>query len=371
LGQADQKEVYRGSSKQDLLDLTREEMVGHLGASLDLAPFRARQLIAWLYRRCVTDFSQMTDIAKTVRDELAARCIISRPQCRTVLIAQDGTRKYLFQLADGNCIESVLIHQPSRWTLCVSSQVGCAIGCSFCRTAKMGFKRNLLAAEIVGQVLAVKEDIARLSAHETPPAAVEDFSNIVFMGMGEPLHNLDNVIRAVCILNDNLGLNYSARKITVSTSGLVPAIKKFGASRAGANLAISLNATTDAVRSVLMPINKKYPIAELIGALREYPLKRGRRITIEYVMISGLNDTLADLARLPKLLRGIPVKINLIPYNASPEESYAPPPPAHVAFWQQSLLDAGMNSTIRWSKGLDINAACGQLATAFKDKQAV
>ena len=338
---------------QDLLNFDREGLQDELVQNFGLESFRARQIISWLYKRRLTDIEQMTDISKQVRETLLQNFSISRPKPVQVQKSKDGTRKYLFELEDGSRVESVLIAQATRYTLCVSSQVGCAIGCKFCRTAQMGLKRHLQTAEIIGQVLAVLDDVD-----------AERFYNIVFMGMGEPFHNIDNVIRTVKILNDPLGLDFSARKITVSTSGLVPAIKKFGESKAGANLAISLNATTDEIREKIMPINKRWPLEDLTAALREYPLKKGRRITIEYVLLKDVNDSDADLARLPKLLRGIPVKVNLIPYNENTGLGYYPPSLQRINYWQETLLGKHINSTIRWSKGDDISAACGQLATA-------
>ncbi len=347
----------------DLLNLDRRELTEQLTADLRLEAFRTRQLMQWIYRRRIRDFTQMSDIAKPVRETLGSRYLISRPEKSIVQESKDGTRKYLFTLADGSQVETVLIRQPTRWTLCVSSQVGCAIRCSFCRTGLMGLKRNLETAEILGQVLAVQDEVQLLTAEGVFTGGPQPFQNIVFMGMGEPLHNLANVSRAVRILNDEYGLSISGRKITVSTSGLVPAIKKFSESGAQANLAVSLNATTDEVRTEVIPINKKYPLALLLETLREYPLKKGRRITIEYVMLHGVNDTDEDLRRLPKLLRGIPVKVNLIPYNVNAQLGYKTPPQRHVLRWQEFLLGSGLNSTIRWSKGIDIDAACGQLAT--------
>ncbi len=282
-------------------------------------------------------------------------------------------------MEDGNLIESVLIRQPKRYTVCISSQVGCAIGCRFCRTGLMGLTRHLKTSEIVSQILAVQDDINRRDLKFTPEddeaPRDEQFQNIVFMGMGEPLHNFDNVVRSAQLLNDELGLNFSARKVTISTSGLVPAIKKLGELEVPANLAISLNATTDEVRTQLIPINKKWPLSELLRTLREFPLKSRRRITIEYVMLKGINDTDADLARLPELLEGIPSKVNLIPYNSNSGlalEGRALEPPANETIyrWQNSLLSSGLNATIRWSKGQDIQAACGQLATESSRKRA-
>ncbi len=348
-------------SRRDILNFDRSALTQILSEELSLPPFRSRQLIRWIYKQRLTDFSAMTDIAQNVRSLLNENFRISRPKLHTVQQSKDGTRKYLFELPDSKLIESVLIKQATRYTLCVSSQVGCAIGCSFCRTGLMGLTRNLQTSEIVSQVLAVQDDVAERGA--------DSFNNIVFMGMGEPFHNIDNVIRAVTLLNDPLGFDFSARKITVSTSGLVPAIEKFAASEAQANLAISLNATTNEQRDVLIPINRKWPIEKLLETLRAYPLKPGRRITIEYVMLKGVNDQQADLKRLPKLLHGIPSKINLIPYNMNSDLGYHAPEKDNVYRWQQSLLDAGLNSTIRWSKGLDIDAACGQLATASTKKK--
>lgn len=362
------KEPPEADSRRDILNLDREKLAQELGEQLGLPAFRSRQLIRWIYKQRLRDFQPMTDISQAVRTQLEERYCISRPELHTVQQSKDGTRKYLFRLHDGSLIESVLIKQPSRYTLCVSSQVGCAIGCSFCRTGLMGLKRHLETGEIAGQVLAVQDDIAELR-RRSGEQAPDFFSNIVFMGMGEPLHNADNVIRAVTLLNDPLGFDFSYRKITVSTSGLVPAIEKFGSSTANANLAVSLNATTDAVRDVLIPINKKWPISVLLEALKSYPMRPGRRITIEYVMLRGVNDSPEDLRRLPKLLHGIPSKINLIPYNMNSDLGYEAPGRDTVFRWQQTLLDAGLNSTIRWSKGLDIDAACGQLATASQRKK--
>ncbi|MCL4149923.1 UNVERIFIED_CONTAM: hypothetical protein GTU68_032470 [Idotea baltica] len=336
-------------SLTEICNFSRSALISELETELGVKPFRARQLLRWIYKSRKTDFSEMTDIAKSIRRELDQRYSIMRLPTINTQDSIDGTRKYLFELPDGKFIESVLIKQETRNTLCISSQVGCAIACSFCRTGRMGLTRNLTTAEIVGQVLSVQDDIAS--------------RNIVFMGMGEPFHNINNVIPAVELLNDPLGFDFSSRKITVSTSGLVPSIEKFGASNAEANLAISLNATTDEVRDVLIPINKKWPLKVLLQALKDYPLKKGRRITIEYVMLKDVNDTKADLDRLPKLLQGIPAKINLIPYNDNSGLGYDAPLHDNVYHWQRSLLNRGMNSSIRWSKGLDIDAACGQLAT--------
>ncbi len=337
------------TNKIELLGLDRQELEADLKEHLGLESYRAKQIISWVYRERVHDFEPMTDISKDARKKLAERYQISRPKIITRQISKDGTRKYLFELADGERIESVLIAQTKRNTLCVSSQVGCAIGCKFCRTALMGLKRHLKTHEILGQVLAVKED------------APEDFSNLVFMGMGEPLHNLDNVTRAVRILNDDLGLYMAPRKITISTSGLVPAIKKLAEVNIPARLAVSLNATDNETRTRLIPINKKFPLEVLFKALHDYPADKRRCITIEYVMLRDVNDTVADLKRLPKLLKGLHVKLNLIPYNENAGLGFHAPTDENIQRWQKTLLSAGINTRIRWSKGEDIDAACGQL----------
>lgn len=347
----------------DILNFDRAELAADLQASLGVEPFRARQLVQWLYRYRHRNFDEMTNISRSVRDQLASRYYIYRPEVDVVQLSSDGSRKFLFVLEDGSKVETVLIKQPTRFTLCVSSQVGCTIGCKFCRTGLMGLKRHLTTSEIIGQVLAVLDEIAVLQ-RESPESAPQEFQNIVFMGMGEPLHNFENMSRAVRLLNDELGLNFSSRKITVSTSGMVPAIERFGSEGVGANLAVSLNATTDEVRSEVIPINKRWPIEELLATLRRFPLKGRKRITIEYVMLGGVNDTDADLERLPRLLRGIPVKVNLIPYNNNAGLNFNPPLRTVVAHWQETLLSKGINATVRWSKGEDIAAACGQLATA-------
>lgn len=348
------------SEKVEILDFSKEELSRELEAALGLAGYRSKQIFKWLYRQRLCTFDAMSDIAKDAREKLAARYSIFRPTLASVQQSVDGTRKYLFNLSDGAQVESVLIAQPRRYTLCISSQVGCAIGCKFCRTALMGLKRNLRTSEIIGQVLAVKDDIARLNQERGTEI---DFGNIVFMGMGEPLHNYDNVTRAVKILNDDSGLYFAPRKITVSTSGLVPQIKKLGEDAIPAHLAISLNATTDECRTSLMPINKRYPLTELLATLRDFPATRRHQITIEYVLLRGVNDTTDDLKRLAKLMQGIEAKINLIPYNVNAGLGFDAPLKQTVDHWQRTLIRQGLNTRVRWSKGDDISAACGQLAT--------
>ena len=354
------------SEPRSILEYDRAELAYELSSALGVEPFRARQLMPWLYRKRVTEFSGMSDIARGVREKLAEQYQIPRLRPSSCQVSRDGTRKYLFEVGEGQAVETVLIRQTDRWTLCVSSQVGCAIGCKFCRTGLMGLKRNLKTSEILGQVLAVQDEIERLRATGEAQIVPEQFTNMVFMGMGEPLHNYVNVVRALRILTDELGFGFSTRKITISTSGLVPAIEKFGKEGSLANLAVSLNATTDEVRTQVIPINKRWPLEVLLGTLREFPLKARKRITFEYVMLGGVNDLDEDLERLPKLLAGIPSKLNLIPYNENAGLGFKSSPVERVRHFQRALLDKGMNATIRWSKGDDISAACGQLATKAK-----
>ncbi len=343
----------------DFLALSREELAELLAERFGLPAYRANQLFQWVYQQRVQDPSQMTNIKKELRDQLQGAFRFPSFEYHSRQISKDGTRKYLFEVDKGDFIESVMIKQPARMTLCVSSQVGCALGCKFCQTGTMGLKRHLSTSEIVRQMIAVKEDARNFD---------DDYSNIVFMGMGEPLHNFQNVTRAIKIIGDDFGLGISARKITVSTVGLVPAIKKFAESGIDANLAISLNATTNQVRDEIMPINKKFPLEVLLDTLRNIPLKPRKRLTIEYVMLAGVNDTEADLARLPKLLRNIPAKINLIPYNTNAGLGFKSPEEGQAHRWQKKLMQAGFVTTIRWSKGQDIDAACGQLVTQSGQK---
>jgi 23S rRNA (adenine2503-C2)-methyltransferase len=317
--------------------------------------FRAGQLLRWIYSRGVCDFAAMTDLAKGFREELAERAIISAFSVETEEISADGTRKFLFRLADGETIETVLIPmEEGRATLCVSTQVGCAMQCSFCLTGTFGLTRNLTAAEIVNQVCAAR---ARFPV-----------DNIVLMGMGEPLHNLDNVVRALEILYSEPGFNYSPRKVTLSTSGLVPEMEELGR-RIRVNLAISLNATTDAVRDELMPINRRYPLAELMRVCRNYPLAPRQRITFEYILIHGVNDAPEDARRLVKLLHGVKAKVNLIPFNEHAGSAFRAPDQATIETFQRYLLNRDIVAIRRASKGQDISAACGQLKGRLEERK--
>ncbi len=341
--------------KTDFFDLTPGNLGRILEEKFETPPYRAQQLFDWVYRKEMRDFSRMTNVGKELRNRLEGYFRFPEAKMKKREISRDGTRKYLFEVDEKHCIETVMVKQPKRTTLCVSSQVGCAMGCSFCRTGTMGFMRNLSTSEIVRQVLGVIEDAKNFG---------DSFKNVVFMGMGEPLANVKNVKAALKVLTSHHGLAIPPRKITVSTVGLVPGIEELASDGCLASLAVSLNATTDKVRSKIIPVNKKYPLKELLEALRKYPIKGRKKITVEYVLLSGVNDTPADLKRLPGLLRGIPCKINLIPYNEHSDLGYRSPSPEVIDRWYRDLCNRGVDATIRWSKGQDISAACGQLATA-------
>ncbi|MFM1847744.1 MAG: rRNA ((2503)-C(2))-methyltransferase RlmN [Pseudomonadota bacterium] len=346
----------------DFFSLSQEDLAALLKERYGEPAYRAKQLFQWVYRQGITDIALMTNVKRELREELQRLFVFTEAAVADRQISSDGTRKYLLEVTPGDNVESVMIKQPQRMTLCVSSQIGCGMACAFCRTGTMGFRRHLSTAEIIRQVRAVIKDAANFG---------DMFQNIVFMGMGEPLHNFKGVTTALRILTDPDGLNLSTRKITVSTVGLVPAIERFGASGVDVNLAVSLNATTDEVRDEIMPVNRTFPIERLLAALRAFPLKPRRRITIEYVMLAGVNDTPADLERLPKLLRGIPSKINLIPYNENAGLGFKAPSAEKVHTWHRALLAKGLNTTVRWSKGADISAACGQLAVKAAERKAL
>jgi 23S rRNA (adenine2503-C2)-methyltransferase len=342
---------------KDFFNYSYSELAEVLESEFGATRFRATQLFEWVYRKRVTDLEQMTNISRELRQKLAEHFFFPKARIHERHISVDGTRKYLFEVEGGDLVESVMIKQPNRMTLCVSSQVGCAMGCRFCRTGTMGLKRSLSTSEIIRQVNGVIEDAQNFG---------DSFSNIVFMGMGEPLHNFDGVTRAVKLLTESRGLGMSPRKVTVSTVGLVPAIRKLAASDVSVSLAVSLNATTDEVRSQVMPINDRFPISELLAAVKDFPVGPRKKVTIEYVMLGGINDTTEDMQRLAKMMRGLPVKINLIPYNDNAGLGFDSPKKEWVHTWQRYLNTQGHQAFIRWSKGADIAAACGQLATNSK-----
>ncbi|MGI6681371.1 MAG: 23S rRNA (adenine(2503)-C(2))-methyltransferase RlmN [Bdellovibrionota bacterium] len=337
----------------NFFNFTRQDLASYLSATFELPKFRADQLFKWVYARGITDFSLMTDIKRDTREIFKVTFSFPELTLEKKLNSKDGSRKYSFKLSDGSYIESVFIKQDKRNTICISSQVGCAMNCAFCQTAKLGFKRNLEVSEIIGQVRFLLYDA---NAH------LQDFTNIVFMGMGEPFLNYDNVVKAIDILNDEYGYAFSARKITVSTCGIVPRIKDFFEQEIKASLAVSLNATTNELRDFLMPINKKYPLEMLIEALKEVKLKGKRKITIEYVMLKGVNDTREDLGRLRKIVSSLKAKVNLVPYNECDENIFKTPNEKVVFEFANNLLNSKITTTIRYSKGKDIAAACGQLA---------
>jgi len=338
--------------KTDLKNFTLEALEGFI-SGLGKERFRAKQIFKWLYQMDATSFEQMTNVSKEFRRQLEETATISNLEPEVVEASEDGTRKYLFRLSDGSAVESVLIPDEDRNTLCISSQVGCAMGCAFCLTGTFGLSRNLTTAEIINQVCAVKRD-----------APVK---NIVFMGMGEPLANLAAVIPAVRILTDPDGFQFSTRKVTVSTSGMVPQMAELGRG-ATVNLAVSLNATTDEVRSQIMPVNRSYPLKELLAACKAFPLPSRRWITMEYVLIRDLNDSLEDAKRLVRLISNIPSKVNLIPFNEHEESDFKTPTQESIDRFHKYLLDKNVTVITRSSRGSDISAACGQLKGRLDEK---
>ncbi|MBI4828146.1 MAG: 23S rRNA (adenine(2503)-C(2))-methyltransferase RlmN [Nitrospinae bacterium] len=333
----------------DFKQLTLQETVEFM-AGLDEKPFRARQARAWIFERGVSDFSAMSDLSKDFRHKLAQSARITQIKERARQVSADGTVKFLFELDDGHAIESVLIPDEKRRTLCVSTQVGCKLGCAFCLTGAGGFIRDLGAAEIIDQVIQAR----RLS----PEGRV---TNVVLMGMGEPLENYDNVLRALRVMTDEDFTIVGARRITLSTAGMANNIERLGREFPRVKLAVSLNACDDELRERLMPITRKYPLKRLIQALRAFPLPRGRRITLEYVMLAGVNDSMEDARKLIKIAKEFPSKINLIPYNAVPGAPFKRPAREVVEKFRKTVADAGLTAFIRDSRGADIMAACGQL----------
>lgn len=339
---------------RNIRDLTKEELI-QLAAELGQKPYRAEQIFAWLYERGAS-ISEMSDIKKELREELGKRFSDDTIEVVDKMVAADGTVKFRSKLADGELIESVVIFEEGRSTLCVSTQTGCAQGCAFCMTAKVGAGRDLLPYEMVSQVL---------EAGAFLPEG-ERITNLVIMGMGEPLANYDNLLKFINVAVDPKGFEFAPRRVTVSTAGLVPGIKKLGRDT-NVSLAVSLNATTDEVRTRLMPINRTYPINELMATLKRYPLPSRRYITIEYVLIKDINDSIEDAKRLVKLLGGVKAKVNLIAFNPHPGARFAAPDQERMKEFQGVLHASGLIAVMRLSKGDDIGAACGQLA-AGKDR---
>lgn len=359
--------------KTDLKNLTREQLEKFV-ASLGQPAFRGRQILPWLYRPGLNNFVEMTDLAKEFRALLPEHAVISRFTDPIIQSSRDGAVKFGFKLSDGKMIESVLIPEEERNTLCLSSQVGCGMGCKFCLTGSMGFIRNLTTAEIINQVCAVRdflvkqddlqiEDKERNNTGKNNKKCSGRLTNLVFMGMGEPLANFDNLIKAISILTEQRGLDFSSRRITVSTCGLVPRMIQLG-EETSVNLAISLHAPDDLTRSRIMPINNRYPLAALLAGCKKFPHKKRQRIMFEYTLMQGLNDSDRQAVELAGLLREIPCKINLLAMNKTDSLEFISPPRHRVLQFQKILRDHGYTTFIRQSRGEDISAACGQLAVA-------
>jgi 23S rRNA (adenine2503-C2)-methyltransferase len=348
--------------RRDLVGLSRAELATEMTA-IGEAPFRAKQLWHWIYHRGETDFARMSSIARPLQRRLAERFIVARPEAALVQTSEDATRKFLFRFRDGQEAETVYIpdRAEDRGAVCISSQVGCTLSCRFCHTGTQRLTRNLGAAEIVGQFMAARDAYGEWPSpvSETPRL----LSTIVLMGMGEPLYNYANVAKAMTIVMDNEGIALSRRRITLSTSGVVPMMDRAGAELA-VNLAVSLHAVRDELRDELVPLNRKYPIPELIAACRRYPgASNARRITFEYVMLKSVNDSEADARELVRLIAGIPAKVNLIPFNPWPGSPFETSSNSAIDRFAKIVMDAGFSSPVRSPRGRDILAACGQLRT--------
>ncbi len=348
--------------RREIVGLSREELTEAL-VGIGEKPFRTKQVWHWVYHQGVTDFAAMSTLARPLQEKLAARFVIGRPQAAVVQTAADETRKFLFRFRDGQEAETVYIpdRREDRGAVCISSQVGCTLSCRFCHTGTQKLARNLGSAEIVGQFMAARDSYGEWpSPHGETPRLL---STIVLMGMGEPLYNYENVAKAMRIVMDGEGIGLSRRRITLSTSGVVPMMDRAG-TELGVNLAVSLHAVTDALRDEIVPLNRKYPINELIAACRRYPAaSNARRITFEYVMLDGVNDSEAEARALVRLIAGIPAKVNLIPFNPWPGSQYRPSTRQRLARFAEIVMQAGFASPIRTPRGQDILAACGQLRT--------
>ena len=351
------------ATRTNLLGLPHAALVEYFNA-LGEKPFRAVQIMRWVYQRGVTDFAEMTDLSVALRERLSEIAEVRAPEVITEQHSDDGTRKWLLRMDAGNAIETVYIPEDERGTLCISSQVGCALDCAFCSTAQQGFNRNLTAAEIIGQLF--------LAARELGHKRAEDqraITNVVFMGMGEPLTNFDNVVAAIQVMLDDNAYGLSKRRVTLSTAGVVPALRRL-ATVADVALAVSLHAPNDALRDQLVPINKKYPIAELLDACRAYVAQQPHQmhVTWEYVMLDGVNDSDEHAYQLGRLLHGIPSKINLIPFNPFPQTRFKRSPQARINRFRDLMMAQGYTAITRRPRGEDIDAACGQLAGRVQDK---
>ncbi len=365
----DPPDAALADGRRDLVGMTREELGVEL-AAIGEKPFRVKQLWHWIYHQGATDFARMSSIARPLQEKLAERFVIGRPDPVVVQTSTDETRKFLFRFRDGQEAETVYIPDPQedRGAVCISSQVGCTLSCRFCHTGTQTLVRNLGAPEIVGQFMAARDSYGEWPSPkgETPRL----LSTIVLMGMGEPLYNYANVAKAMTIVMDGEGIGLSRRRITLSTSGVVPMMDRAGA-ELGVNLAVSLHAVTNELRDELVPLNRKYPIEELIAACKRYPgSSNARRITFEYVMLKGINDTDADARELIRLIAGLPAKVNLIPFNPWPGSRYETSTPAAVSRFARIVNDAGISAPVRTPRGRDISAACGQLKTESRRERA-
>jgi 23S rRNA (adenine2503-C2)-methyltransferase len=338
------------SEKIDLKNLRPSELVEFLG-SFGKERYRSIQILRWLYQKGVESFDEMTNLSKRFRQELSQIGFISTLSTLNMEQARDGTKKFLFQLKDGNRIESVLIPDKTRLTLCLSTQVGCALGCRFCLTGKIGWKRDLMVSEILNQILAVRKMLPEKTS----------ITNIVLMGMGEPLANYKNTLKAIELMAHPDAFKFSSRKITLSTVGLLPELEQLAEEKISFRLAISLNASEEETRSDLMPVNRRYPLNKILALCKKIPLRPRTRITFEYVMVEGINDSSQDAKRLLKILRGIPSKVNLIPLNEAPEIPFKKPSEEKIKRFQEILMEGGLTAIVRTSKGREISAACGQL----------
>ena len=345
----------------NLLGLDRSALQDYF-VGLDAKEFHARQFLKWVYQRGVTDFSEMTDLSLSLRQTLSEKAMLVLPEKAGEQISEDGTRKWLFRLEDGNCIETVFIPETDRGTLCVSSQVGCALNCTFCATARQGFSRNLQASEIIGQLWLAGRLLVDAGYGPRP------VTNVVMMGMGEPLLNYDAVVSAMRLMLDDLSFGLSRRRVTLSTAGVVPAIDRL-AKDCPVSLAVSLHAVEDDIRDQLVPLNRKYPIDQLLDACRRFlDNDSRRRITFEYVMLDGINDSTDHARKLVRLLRDIPAKVNLIPFNSVEGISYNCSPKVVIDRFREEVLAGGLLTITRRTRGADIAAACGQLAGEVRDR---
>ncbi len=346
--------------KVNLLDLDRPGLESFFCA-MGEKPFRASQILQWVYQQGVVDFDAMTNLSKALRVRLSDAAEVRVPALAMEQDARDGTRKWLLRLEDGNCIETVFIPEDGRGTLCVSSQVGCTLNCSFCSTAQQGFNRNLSTAEIIGQVWLANTALGR------DPKGERVITNVVLMGMGEPLLNFDNVIKAIGLMLDDHGYGLSKRRVTLSTAGVVPGLDRLR-EVSDISLAVSLHATDDALRDELVPLNRKYPLRELLAACRRYVEGRHQRVTFEYVMLDGVNDRPEHARALVRLLQGVPAKVNLIPFNPFPHTRYQRSGVEAINRFRDILSAAGLTTITRKTRGDDIDAACGQLAGRVQDR---